>query len=136
MAPTRQQAGAKSRKFRQIRAAAGSDKHGRDVASAAEDGQGRSPASRAFVIPGLVPGIHPPTSADASHTLDPGNKCRDDKCEEARVCEKVQPVPVFRVGTSISLVQILNVFKTCGPKVLISGTSVASRPRATTMRPM
>jgi hypothetical protein len=31
-----------------------------------------------FVIPGLVPGIHPTTGSGVCCELDPGNKCRDD----------------------------------------------------------
>ena len=47
----------------------------------------------------------------------------------------VSQLPPAAAGTRSSA-HTLNVFRTCGPKVLISGTSVASRPRATTMRPM
>jgi hypothetical protein len=58
----------------------------------------------AVVIPGLVPGIQPSTSIEASGTMDPGDKHRDDNrvdvdanvrgCLRALLHHRLPAVPV------------------------------------------
>ena len=38
-----------------------------------------APRVRSNVIPGFIPRIHPSAQSSPSRTMDPGNKCRDDR---------------------------------------------------------